>query len=43
MVRNLPTMLETQVQSLGQEDPVEKGLAFHSSILAGKKSMYRGA
>ena len=34
MVRNLPTMLETQVQSLGQEDPLEKGLATHSSILA---------
>ena len=36
MVRNLPTMLETQVRSLGQEDPLEKGLATHSSILAGK-------
>ena len=33
-VNNLPTMRETQVQSLGQEDPLEKGLATHSSILA---------
>ena len=34
MVKNLPAMLETWVQSLGQEDPLEKGLATHSSILA---------
>ena len=34
MVKNLPAMLETQVQSLGQEDPLEKKLATHSSILA---------
>ena len=34
MVKNLPAMLETQVQSLGQEDPLEKGMATHSSILA---------
>ena len=34
MVKNLPTMQETQVQSLHQEDPLEKGLATHSSILA---------
>ena len=33
MVKNLPTMLETQVQSLGQEDPLEKGKATHSGIL----------
>ena len=33
-VRKLPAMLETQVQSLGQEDPLEKGIAIHSSILA---------
>ena len=33
-VRNLPPMQETQVQSLGQEDPLEKGMAIHSSILA---------
>ena len=35
-VKNLPTMQETQVQSLGQEDPLEKGMATHSSILAWK-------
>ena len=34
MVKNLPAMLETWVQSLGQEDPLEKGMATHSSILA---------
>ena len=31
-----PAMQETQVQSLGREDPLEKGLATHSSILAWK-------
>ena len=34
MVKNLPAMQETPVQSLGQEDPLEKGKATHSSILA---------
>ena len=34
MVKNLPTMQETQVQSVGREDPLEKGMATHSSILA---------
>ena len=34
MVKNLPAMQETQLQSLGQEDPLEKGMATHSSILA---------
>ena len=34
MVKNLPAMQETWVQSLGQEDPVEKRMATHSSILA---------
>ena len=34
MVKNLPVMQETQVRSLGQEDPLEKGTAAHSSILA---------
>ena len=34
MVRNLPAMQETWVQSLGQEDPLEKGMATHSTILA---------
>ena len=33
-VKNLPAMQETQVRSLGQEDPLEKGMATHSSILA---------
>ena len=32
--KNLPEMQETRVQSLGQEDPLEKGMAIHSSILA---------
>ena len=34
MVKNLPAMQETQVRSLGQEDPLEKETAIHSSILA---------
>jgi len=33
-VRNLPAMQETWVQSLGQGDPFEKGMATHSSVLA---------
>ena len=33
-VKNLPAMQETRVLSLGQEDPLEKGMATHSSILA---------
>ena len=33
-VKNLPAMQETWVQSLGQEDPLEKEIATHSSILA---------
>ena len=33
-MKNLHAMQETQVQSLGQEDPLEKGMATHSSILA---------
>ena len=33
-VKNLPAMLEMQVQSLGWEDPLEKEMATHSSILA---------
>ena len=36
MVKRLPTMWETQVQSLGQEDPLEKEMATHSSIHAQK-------
>ena len=34
MVKNLPAMQDTQVQSLGQEDPLENRMATHSSILA---------
>ena len=34
MVENLSAMWESQVQSLGQEDPLEKEMAMHSSILA---------
>ena len=38
MVKRLPAMQETQVQSLGQEDSLEKEMAVHSSILAWKIS-----
>ena len=34
MVKNLPAVRETQVSSLGQEDPLKKEMATHSSILA---------
>ena len=34
MIKNLPAMRETWVRSLGQEDPLEKGLAVHYSMLA---------
>ena len=34
MVKSLPAMQETRVRSLGQEDPLEKGMATHSSILS---------
>ena len=34
MAKNLPVMQETKVQSLGQKDPLVKGMAAHSSILA---------
>ena len=34
MVKNLPAMQETRVGLLGQEDPLEKGMSTHSSILA---------
>ena len=33
-VKNLPSMQETRVRSLGQKDPLEKGMATHSSIVA---------
>ena len=36
MVKHLPTVRETQVQSLGREDPLEKEMATHSNILAWK-------
>ena len=36
IVKNLPAVQETWVQSLGQEDPLEKGMATHSSILTWK-------
>ena len=34
MVKNPPAMQKTQVRSLGREDPLEKGMATHSSVLA---------
>ena len=34
MVKNLPAVQETWVKSLGWEDPLQKGMAIHSSILA---------
>ena len=34
VVKNLPAMQETQVRSLGQEDPLRKGMATHSSVTA---------
>ena len=43
MVKNLPAMQETGVQSLGQEDPLEKEMATHSSILAWRILMDRVA
>ena len=43
MVKNLPAMQETWVPSLGWEDPLEEGMATHSSILAWRIPMDRGA
>ena len=43
MVKNPPTMQETRVPSLGQEDPLEEGMATHCSILAWRIPMDRGA
>ena len=43
IVRNLPATQETQVQSLGQEDPLEKGMATHSSISCLENPKDRGA
>ena len=42
-VKNLPAVLETRVQSLGQEDPLEEGMATHYSILAWRIPVDRGA
>ena len=42
-VKGQPAKQETWVQSLGQEDPLEKEMATHSSILACKNPMDRGA
>ena len=43
MVKNLPAMCETWVQTLGWEDPLEEGMATHSSILAWRIPMNKGA
>jgi len=43
MVKNPPAMRENWVQSLGWEDPLEEGMATHSSILAWRIFMDRGA
>ena len=42
-VKNLPAVQETWVQSLGWEDPLEESMATHSSILAWRIPMDRGA
>ena len=43
MVKNLPAMRETWVQSLGWEDPLEEGMATHSSIIVWRSPTDRGA
>ena len=43
MVKNLPGMWETWLQSLSWEDPLEEGMATHSRILAWRIPMDRGA
>ena len=43
MVKNLPAVHKTWVQSLGWEDPLEEGMATHSSILARRIPVDRGA
>ena len=43
MIKNLPTVQEIWVRSLDQEDPLEKEMATHSSILTLEKPMDRGA
>ena len=42
MLKNLPAIEETQVRSLGQEGPLEKGMATHSSVLPGEFHGQRG-
>ena len=42
-VKNPAAMQETQVRSLGQEDPLKKGMTTHSSVLAWRIPMDRGA
>ena len=42
-IKNLPAMQETWVRSLGWEDPLEEGMATHSSILAWRIPMSKGA
>ena len=43
IVKNLPVMQETSVRSLGWEDPLKEGMATHSSILAWRIPMDKGA
>ena len=43
MVKNLPAMQETQVRSLGRKDPLDEGMAIHSSILAWRIPTEKGA
>ena len=43
MVKNLPAMQETQVRSLGRDDPLEKEMAAHRSTLAWRIPRHRGA
>ena len=42
VVKNLPAMQETWIRSLGREDPLEEGMATHSSTLAWRIPMDRG-
>ena len=43
VLKNLPAIQETQVRSLGREDPLEKEMAAHSRVLVWKNLMDRGA
>jgi len=43
LVKNLPAMQETWVRSLGRDDPLEEGMATHSSILAWRIPIGKGA